>query len=99
MSTAAAAASSRPALRVTDLRPFTVHGWRFKEDEHLRIVITTKHRAERTLNASARGTFTLKLRGVSVPRCGQYSVRAYGPSGLRAGIKGPPQSCGADLGP
>src|SRR5829696_6877256 len=99
LSTAATAASGRPALRVTDLKPFTVHGWRFNAGEHLRIVITTKRRIERTLEAGARGTFTLKVRGLSVGRCGQYSVRAYGPSSLRAGIKSPPQSCAVPLAP
>jgi hypothetical protein len=99
LSAAATAASGRPALRVTDLRPFTVHGYRFKADEHLRVVVIVKDRTARTLQAGARGTFTLKLRDVSVPRCGQYVVRAYGPSGLRASVKSAPQSCGADLGP
>ena len=99
LSAAATAASGRPALRVTDLQPFTVHGWRFDSGEHLRIIIVTKRRVERTLDAGSRGAFTLKVRGVSVGRCGQYSVRAYGPSGLRAGIKSPPQSCAVPLAP
>jgi hypothetical protein len=96
---AASSATSRPALRVTDLSPFTVHGVRFASGEHLRIVITTKRRYVRRLEATARGTFTLKLRRVSVRRCGQYSVRVYGPSGVRTWVKSPPQSCGADLTP
>jgi hypothetical protein len=92
---ATAASGGRPVLRVTDRAPFTVHGWRFKADEHLRVVITVKHRTTKTLDASGRGTFTLELPRLSVPRCGQYSVRAYGPSGLRASVKTPPYSCGA----
>src|SRR4051794_1093274 len=99
LSAAATAAAGRPALRVTDLKPFTVHGYRFKADEHLRVVVIVKDRTARTVEAGARGTFMLKLRDVSVPRCGQYVVRAYGPSGLRASVKSPPQSCGADLVP
>ena len=35
---ASAASGGHPALRVTDLTPFTVHGWRFNAGEHLRIV-------------------------------------------------------------
>ena len=93
---ATAAPGDRPALRVTDVKPFTVHGWRFNAGEHLRVVITIKGRTTKRLDASARGTFTLAVRGLSVPRCGQYSVRAYGPSGLlRASVKRPPESCGA----
>jgi hypothetical protein len=96
---ASAASGARPALRVTDRTPFTVHGWRFDSGEHLRIVITVKHRTTKTLDASGRGTFTLKVRDLSVARCGQYSVRAYGPSGLRASVKSPPYSCGAPPAP
>jgi hypothetical protein len=96
---AASAASARPQLRVTDLKPFTIHGWRFDAGERLRIVVSAGRHTERTLEASVRGTFTLKLRHFAVKRCGQYAVRAYGPSGLRAGVKSPPVLCGADLGP
>ena len=98
LATAATAASSRPALQVMDLRPFTVHGARFHSGENLRIVITTKHRFVRKLEASGKGTFTLALH-LSIGRCAQYSVRAYGPSGLRAAVKSSPESCGADIGP
>jgi hypothetical protein len=96
---AAATASGRPALRVTSLRPLTVHGYRFEPHEHLRIVITAKRRVERKLDASRRGTFTLRIRGLSLGRCAQYSVQAYAPSGLRAGVKSAPASCGAPLQP
>jgi hypothetical protein len=99
ITTAATAGSGRPALRVTHLRPFAVRGYRFDPREHLRIVITTKRRVERTLAASPTGTFTLRVRGLSVGRCAQYSVTAYGRSGLRAGVKSPPQSCGAPPAP
>ena len=96
---AASAASGRPALRVTDLKPFTVQGYRFDPGEHLRIVVTTKRRVERKLDANRRGTFTTVFRRLSVPRCGQYSVRAYGPSGLLAATKSAPQSCGTPVAP
>jgi hypothetical protein len=99
VSTAATAASGRPVLRATDLKPFTVHGYRFDAGEHLRIVVTTKQRVERKLNASERGTFTTVFRHISVPRCGQYSVRAYGPSGLLAATKSPPESCAIPIAP
>jgi hypothetical protein len=97
--TVATAAPGGPALRVTDLKPFTVHGWRFNAGERLRIVVSAGRRTERTLEVGERGTFTLKLRHFSVKRCSQYAVRAFGPSGLRAGVKSPPELCGADLGP
>jgi hypothetical protein len=96
---AASAASGRPALRVTDLKPFTVHGWRFDAGERMRVVVATKHSVERKVAASDRGTFTTVFRRLSVARCAQYSVRAYGPSGLRAAIKSPPQSCATPIAP
>jgi hypothetical protein len=92
----AASASTRPALRVTDLSPFTVHGYRFESGQSLRVVITTKHRFVRRLETNDRGAFTIRLR-LSIGRCAQWSVAAYGPSGLLAAVKSPPQSCGADL--
>ncbi len=99
LSAAATATSGRPALRVTDLQPFTVQGYRFDPGEHLRIVVTTKRRVERTLDANGRGTFVAVFRHVSVPHCGPYSVRAYGPSGLVAATKRPPENCGTPVAP
>jgi hypothetical protein len=97
--TASASGLTRPVVRVTDLSPFTVHGVRFASGERLRVVMTTKRNYVRRLEAGGKGAFTLKLRRVHVRGCGQYSVRVYGPSGLRAAVKSPPQSCGADLTP
>ncbi len=98
LTAAASAASGRPALRVTDLSPLTVHGYRFESGEDLRVVITTKRTFTRRIETSEGGAFTIKLH-LSIGRCAQYSVRAYGPNGLRAGVKSPPLSCGADIGP
>ena len=83
---------------LTDLQPFTVHGYRFDPGEHLRIVVTTKHSVSEP-EASNRGTFTTVFRRLSVARCGQYSVRAYGPSGLLAATKSAPQSCATPIAP
>jgi hypothetical protein len=96
----AASAANRPVLRVSDLAPLTVHGVRFKPSEHLRVVVTTKRRYVRRLDATDNGAFTLKMRLVRVRRCGQYSVVVYGPAGgMRAAVKSPPQSCGPDRTP
>jgi hypothetical protein len=93
---ASAASGARPVLRVTDLKPFTVQGSRFHAGEHLRIVITAKGgTTKQKLDASERGAFRVRVENLSIPRCGQYTVRAYGPSGLRASVKTPPYSCGA----
>jgi hypothetical protein len=89
----------RPVLRVTDLRPFTVHGTRFEPRENLRIVVTTKRSYVRRLEAGSKGTFKLQIRHIAIEPCGQYAVRAYGPSGLRTAVKTPPQVCGAEPGP
>jgi hypothetical protein len=99
VSAVATAAPTRPAVHVADLKPFTVHGVRFHAHEHLRIVVTTRRTVVRRLEATGTGTFTLKLLHVAVRRCGQYTIRAYGPSGLRASLKSPPQSCGAQRQP
>jgi hypothetical protein len=93
-----ASTSVRPSVRVADLKPFTVRGTGFRAGERVRVVVTSKHHATRTLTATRRGTFrtvfTFKLRG-----CDQYSVRAVGGNGSRAAVKSSQQSCGADIGP
>ena len=67
LSAAATAASGRPTVRVTDLTPFTVHGYRFDSGERLRLVITTKRRVVRSLSASGRGTFVRAPRPLGRP--------------------------------
>ena len=99
LTASATSAVDRPALKVTDLRPFTVQGTRFEPGENLRIVVTTKRSYVRRLEAGRKGAFKLQIRHTSIEPCGQYAVKAYGPSGLRAGVKTPPQPCGAEPGP
>lgn len=96
LATAASAAGSRASLRVTDLRPFTVHGWRFAPNLRVKLVISTKGRFVRHVTTGARGSFTLRTR-LTVGQCVPWAVAAYGPSGaLLASVKSTPQSCGAN---
>jgi hypothetical protein len=92
-------AALRPGLRVSNLAPLTVRGYRFDGAERLRVVITTKRRFVRRVEANANGRFSLVLRHISIGRCAPYSVRAYGSNGLRAAVKSPPKMCGAEVGP
>ena len=82
-----------------DLAPFTVRGYRFTAGEELRVTVTTKRKFERHVTAGRRGGFRFVLRHVRIGRCAQYSVRAYHGAVLRAAVKSPPVSCGADLAP
>ena len=99
LTASATSAVNRPALRVTDIHPFTVQGTRFEPGENLRVVVTTKRSYVRRLEAASNGAFKLRIRHISIEPCGQYAVRAYGLSGLRAAVKTPPQVCGAEPGP
>ena len=97
LAASAASAANRPIVHVSDVSPFTIRGLRFHPGEHLRIVVTTKRKYVRRLEAGGQGRFTLTLRRVHVRRCGQYTVAVYGPSGLRARMKSAPPVCGAEL--
>ena len=99
LTASATSAVDRPALRVLNVRPFTVQGMRFEPGENLRIVVTTKRTYVRRLEAGSNGAFKLVIRHVSTDHCGQYAVKAYGPSGVRAAVKSPQQVCGAVPGP
>lgn len=90
--------TARPSVRVTQLKPFTVRGTSFKAGERVRVVVSGKRHATRTVVATGKGVFRtafqFKLRG-----CDGYSVRATGGEGSRATVKNTAQSCGADIGP
>ena len=91
--------AARPRLHVTDLSPFTVHGFRFDARERLRVVIVTRRRIVRRIEATPRGRFTIVLRTVRLGECARYGVRVWSGDRLRAATKNPPYACGAEPGP
>lgn len=91
--------AARPRLHVTDLSPFTVHGFRFEAREQLRVVIVTRRRFVRKIETTRGGRFTIVLRTVRLGECARYGVRAWAGDRLRAATKNPPYACGAEPGP
>jgi len=88
----AQAASTRTArVAVTDLSPFTVHGWRFLPHEHVRVVVRVEGTYVHTPTASAAGTFTTRFSALRVGSCTPYWVRATGDEGSTALLRVMPE--------
>ena len=87
-----ATATGAPALKVRTL-PFTVTGSGFKAHEFVRIVVDASAHYTATVRALANGTFSVRVRGVHVPRCTGFIVRATGARGSRAAMKYRPPEC------
>jgi hypothetical protein len=66
----AVAAPSRPAIRVTEMRPLRVVGSGFRAHESLRLMVAFGARAlKRRLSTSSNGTFVASFGTVSEDRC------------------------------
>ncbi len=87
----ASAAGGGPALQVTDLSPFTVRGTGFVPGEQVTVVAQVEGRHVSIVVASAAGTFTLRLSGVSLGPCPAYIVQATGNRGSRAYLRSVPE--------
>ena len=86
-----AATTRTPRVTVTDVAPFTVHGWQFVAHERVTVVVTVKSRHVHTVWATATGTFTTRFTSVSLGRCTAYAVRATGNRGSTAFFKVMPE--------
>ena len=74
----------RPALQATSLKPVTVEGLRFRANERVSVFVATGGRSEsKVVVASDKGTFTARF-SVSVGRCGELWIRAFGARGSSA---------------
>ena len=90
---AAPAAFAAPPTLSVQRAPFTVYGFRFAPNERVTITVITKARRTVTVKTRATGRFTLVLRDVLIPRCGEFSVRATGARGDTALYKSPRIRC------
>jgi hypothetical protein len=86
-STAPAAGTARPALRIMGLNPLTVGGRSFKAGE--RVVLSVGPR-RRTATATTRGRFLVRF---SRGRCISGTVVAVGSRGSRASVLVPHTVC------
>ena len=90
------AAVRRPALRLVDAAPITVHGTSFKAKELVRVTfVQGSTRATRTRRATLRGSFTSSAgEDTRLDRCGDFLlVTAVGGRGSRASLKYPLPDC------
>jgi hypothetical protein len=84
-----AQSSGRPALRVTDQRPFTVEGRHFRSRERVKVTLYKQQASVRTrrVTASSSGAFRAVLQEAGVDRCDTIFVRAVGTRGSSAELK------------
>jgi hypothetical protein len=75
-----------PSLSVTTAS-FTVRGVGFVGRERVTLTAVADGRHVRTITTTARGTFVVRFRSVTVARCDGYVVRAQGSRGSRATLK------------
>ena len=81
-----AATDQRPALGVTDTRPFEVRGAGFEPRERVQVLLAVNGGQRwRSTVASAAGVFTVEFR-ISLGACSRFTVQAVGSKGSRARI-------------
>ena len=78
--------AQRPALAVTDTRPFEVRGAGFEPRERVQVLLSANG-AQRWQNtvATSAGTFTVEFR-LSLGACSRFTMQAFGSKGSRARI-------------
>jgi hypothetical protein len=88
---ASAGAAPKPRLALVSTAPLTVRGRGFHTDERVRVLLRQASRATvvNRLRADRYGRFTTTFGGVSLGRCGGFSVVAIGRAGSRATLKRP----------
>jgi len=79
--------AGRPALTVTDMRPFEVRGAGFEPNERVQVLLAMNGAQRwRSTVASASGVFIVEFRGVSLGVCSRFTMQAVGSKGSRARI-------------
>jgi hypothetical protein len=87
-------AKGNPArLRLSALSPLTAKGAGFHSGEFVRLTLKMGHLTKvRGARATARGTFSVVWRGVTLSGC-DWRVAAVGGQGSRAQLKSTPAAC------
>jgi|SRR5215211_2987000 len=87
LATTSSGAVARPDIRVSDTSPFTVRGSHFAPLERVRVTVSAKAGATRTVVANGRGGFFVRFANLDLGWCPIYSVSAIGGKGSRAAIR------------
>jgi hypothetical protein len=89
----ATSAATHPSLRLTDASSVTLRGAGFKRHERVRVTVTSKVRAAKSINASTTGAFVVEFAGMNPDTCAGFSATAVGSDGSRATFKRAPGVC------
>jgi len=80
------AGGQRPALAVTDTRPFEVRGSGFEPNERVQVLLTLNgDQRWRSTVATSAGVFRVEFR-VSMGACSRFTMQAIGSKGSRARV-------------
>jgi hypothetical protein len=92
---AAARTSAAAHLRLVHVRPLVIDGTGFRARERVRVVLrqSTAEMSTRETRATTAGSFSVTFTGVTLGRCGNFSVIAAGSAGSRATLHVPLPAC------
>jgi hypothetical protein len=88
-------ATTHATLRLMDASPVTFRGIGFKARERVRVVVTARTRAAKSVTASIRGVFVVRFAGLDLSSCVGFGATAVGSDGSRASFKRAPGQCAA----
>jgi hypothetical protein len=84
LSAVALGATKSAHVAVTATSPTTIQGTGFKAHERVTLTVSAKETRTKRIYAGARGSFTTTFKGLTIPRCDSYTVRAKGNRGSTA---------------
>jgi hypothetical protein len=89
----AVSATSHPTLRLMDSSSVMLRGVGFKRHERVRVTVSTKVRAAKSVDATSAGSFVVTFAGLDVNACAGFVATAVGSDGSRATFKRVPGMC------
>ncbi|MDP9294519.1 MAG: hypothetical protein M3O90_08880, partial [Actinomycetota bacterium] len=86
-------ATTHAVLRLMDAETVTFRGTGFKARERVRVIVTAKTRAAKSVIASPGGIFVVHFARMDASSCVGFIARAVGSDGSRASFKRAPGQC------
>jgi hypothetical protein len=88
-------AATHPSLRLMDTSSVALRGVGFKRHERVRVTVSSKARAAKSVDASTTGSFVVEFAGIDLNTCVGFVATAIGSDGSRATFKRAPGMCAA----
>ncbi len=85
--------AAKAELRLASGAPLTLRGAHFESRERVRLIVVALRKVTKSLTATGRGAFVVRLRGIAVGRCQGFTAFAVGSRGSRASLSSPNVYC------